>query len=44
MDSKMKNTKEKDKEDGKFKKKNINHSPQAESSRVLKERGDINES
>lgn len=35
MDSKPKHTMEKRKEDGKFKKKHINHDPQAESSRAV---------
>lgn len=44
MDSKMKSSKENNKKDGKFKKKHINHSPQAESSRaVFSEKGESNE-
>ncbi|MDP4145642.1 MAG: CPC_1213 family protein [Bacillota bacterium] len=35
MNNKLKNTAENRKEDGKFKKRNIKHDPQAESSRAV---------
>lgn len=35
MDNKMRNTSNNKKQDGKFKKKNIKHDPQAESARIV---------